>query len=212
MYRTRMIGLVVASAIMLSTIVTNGVLAAGQSGAIAPGDTYRNSIGVGATIPGYLELVEQQPGIAADIGLLVRANTPWTLMARLNAAPGVTARIRQAASGESWTTLHGGSSVQVPCTCFHFAGDNALSFDSEPITPEAVGAVVEFTIEPATGNATNLWPAKRTARGVVASGATSAGRYPGATNYSTLGRPAATPASTAVNWAPITAQVSVLPD
>ncbi len=206
-YRTRMLGLTALSVLLLLALAI-GASFADDGGVVSRTSAHRTTIGVGGTIPGYLELVEQAPG-SSDIALLVRANTPWTLIATLNAVPGATARIRQAGSNESWTTLQAGSSVQVPCHCFHFAGDNPVSFDCEPVSASAAGATVQFSLQPQGGDASRLWQATRTATGRVAAVAVSsqfvATPNSGVTQAVSAGAPA-------TRWAPLVATVSVLPD
>lgn len=207
-YRTRMLGLTALSVLMLMALAIGAPLA-DDGGVISRTSAHRTTIGVGGTIPGYLELVEQAP-TSSDIALLVRANTPWVLTATLNATPGATARIRQVGSNESWTMLQAGSAVQVPCHYFHFAGDNPVSFDCEAVSAEAGGATVKFALEPQSGNASGLWAAARTATGRVAA-ATALSAQPVAVRSSAVAQTTNAGASGA-RWTPLVAKVSVLPD
>lgn len=207
-YRTRMLGLTALSVLMLLALAI-GAPVADDGGVVSRTSAHRTTIGVGGTIPGYLELVEQAP-TNSDIALLVRANTPWVLTATLNATPGATARIRQVGSNESWTMLQAGSAVQVPCNYFHFAGDNAVSFDCEAVSAEAGGATVKFALEPQGGNASGLWAAARTATGRVAT-ATALSAQPITVRSSAVAQTTNAGVSGA-RWVPLVAKVSVLPD
>ncbi len=205
-YRTRMLGLVALSVLLLMALAI-GAPSADDGGVISRASAHRTTIGVGGTIPGYLELVEQAP-TSSDIALLVRANTPWVLTATLNATPGATARIRQVGSNESWTMLQAGKATQVPCHCGHFAGDNPVSFDCEPMSASAAGTTVHFSLQPQGGNASGLWQATRTATGRVAA-ALSAQPVAVATSAVTHTVPTGTPSG---RWVPLVATVSILPD
>jgi hypothetical protein len=122
-----------------------------------PAAGLKTNIRVTASIPCYLNLNVAPavivPGDSSPrlVLMVVQANCPWRLQARLATATGTPGTLREVGTTGPGVAIKTAQAVTVPCQTGHFAGEHSLQFEWVSDTDPALAV-----IEP-TGPVLQLW-------------------------------------------------------
>jgi hypothetical protein len=135
--------------VVFATALTSVSMAQDMSG-----EGFKGTVRITATIPCYLNLQVTKRAVATSsateaLRVLVQANCPWQLMARLASTETTSGALHQVGTAGLPVAMAPGQTVVVPCQVKHFAGEQVLSFEWSGGTalPEGATGVIRPALQ-----------------------------------------------------------------